>query len=69
MEDGDEEYVQHHVDYRGKAEIVERMLRISRRLQRTGSHIVKDIEQCPEEIDAQIERRVGNDLGWSVHGG
>ena len=45
------------------------MLRISRRLQRTGSHIVKDIEQCPEEIDAQIERRVGNDLGRGVHGG
>ena len=68
MEDGDEEYVQHHIDYRGKAEIVERMLRISRRLQRTGSHIVKDIEECPEEIDAQIDGCVGNDLGRGVHG-
>ena len=69
MKDCDKDNIQHHVNDRGKAEAVKRMLRISRRLQSAGPHVVKDIKECSKKIDAQIERCVRDDGRGGVHSG
>ena len=67
VEPGDEDHVQHDVDEGRHNEEVERTFGITRRPQDVGAHVIKDLGDHAQEVDAQIERRIPQDLRRGAH--
>ena len=67
MEQRNENHIQYDVYQRRDDQEIERPLGVTRRTQNVGAHIVQDLGNHPEEVDAQIQSRIPQNLLGGAH--
>ena len=67
MEHRDKDHVQHDVDERSHNQEIQRTFGITRRTQDIGAHIVQNLGNHAQKVDAQIQRRIPQDFIGCSH--